>query len=121
MLYSVGGDYEQKRNHMQGNYRNPGHFMHAGKDVPATPEEVTERINRDVVMPRIELKAYKRTFVRTGETAAVTVEVPADAFHYYNRRMVCGIHDGDYTVSVGTSCTDIRHMFEVKVRDGKLL
>ena len=48
MLYSVNEDYEEKRNHMQGNYRNPGHFMHAGKEEPATTAEVTERINRDV-------------------------------------------------------------------------
>jgi beta-glucosidase len=77
--------------------------------------------NCDVVMPRIELKAYKRAFVRAGETVTVTAEVPADAFHYYNRKMVYGMHNGDYTVSVGTSCMDLHHKFEVKVRDGKLL
>ena len=38
MIFSVGEDYEQERNPMQGNYRNPGHFMHAGKDIPATPD-----------------------------------------------------------------------------------
>ena len=77
--------------------------------------------NCDVVMPRIELKAYKRAFAGAGETVTVTVDVPADAFHYYNRKMVYGMHNGDYTISIGTSCMDIRHKFEVKVRDGKLL
>lgn len=77
--------------------------------------------NCDVVMPRIELKAYKRTFVRAGEKMTVTVDVPKDAFFYYDRKMVYGMHNGDYTVSVGTSCQDIHHKFEVKVRDGKLL
>ena len=48
MLYSVGDDYEEKREHREGNFRNPGHFMHYGKSEPATPSEVAERINRDV-------------------------------------------------------------------------
>ncbi len=77
--------------------------------------------NCDVVMPRIELKAYKRAFVRAGETVSVTVDVPKEAFFYYDRKMAYGMHNGDYTVSVGTSCTDIHHKFEVKIRDGKLL
>ncbi len=50
MIYSVEDDYEQKRNPMQGNYRNPGHFMHRGKKEAITPAQVTERINRDVRM-----------------------------------------------------------------------
>ena len=50
MIYSVEDDYEQKRNPMQGNYRNPGHFMHRGKKEAITPAQVTERINRDVQM-----------------------------------------------------------------------
>ena len=50
MIDSVEDDYEQKRNPMQGNYRNPGHFMHRGKKEAITPAQVTERINRDVRM-----------------------------------------------------------------------
>ena len=50
MIYSVEDDYEQKRNPMQGNYRNPGHFMHHGRKEAVTPAQVTERINRDVKM-----------------------------------------------------------------------
>lgn len=48
MLFGVEADYEQKRNHKEGNNRNPGHFMHANREKPAAPSEVTERINRDV-------------------------------------------------------------------------
>lgn len=77
--------------------------------------------NCDVVMPRIELKAYKRVFVQSGDKKAVTIDVPTEAFFYYDRKMVYGMHNGDYTVSVGTSCMDIRKTFEVKVRDGKLI
>ena len=33
MLYTVREDYEQQRDPMQGNYRNPGHFMHADRRI----------------------------------------------------------------------------------------
>ena len=76
--------------------------------------------NCDVVMPRIELKAYKRVEVAAGQKARVTIEVPNEAFCYYDRKMNFGMHNGDYTVSVATSCTDIKKTFEVSVKDGKL-
>lgn len=76
--------------------------------------------NCDVVMPRIELKAYKRVEVAAGQKARVTIEVPNEAFSYYDRKMNFGMHNGDYTVSVATSCTDIKKIFEVSVKDGKL-
>ena len=78
-------------------------------------------INCDVVMPLKELKAYKRTELKKGEEALLDIHVPNEAFCYYDRRMKLGMHDGDYTVSVGTSCEDILKTFEIKVRDGKLL
>ncbi len=78
-------------------------------------------INCDVVMPLKELKAYKRIELRKGEKAELDIHVPNEAFCYYDRRMNLGMHDGDYTVSVGTSCTDIHKAFEVKARGGKLL
>ena len=58
--------------------------------------------------------------VKAGERQTVTVDVPADAFRYYDRRMSYGMHDGDYTVSVGASSADLRGSFKVKVRDGKV-
>ena len=48
MVWDVKEDYEDKRNHKEGNYRNPGHFMHFDRPEPATPAEVAQRINRDV-------------------------------------------------------------------------
>ena len=55
MLFEVEADYESKRNHKEGNYRNPGHFMHAGRETPASPAEVAERINRDVLLTMQEI------------------------------------------------------------------
>ena len=76
--------------------------------------------NCDVVMPCLELKAYRRAEVKAGETVTVTLTVPAEAFFYYDRKMTLGMHNGDYTVSVGASSADLRGSIKVKVRDGKL-
>ena len=76
--------------------------------------------NCDVVMPCLELKAYRRAEVKAGETVTVTLTVPAEAFRYYDRKMTLGMHNGDYTVSVGASSADLRGSFKVKVRDGKV-
>ena len=78
-------------------------------------------IHCDVVLPRKELKAYRRVEVKAGERQTVTVDVPADAFRYYDRRMSYGMHDGDYTVMIGTSSEAIEKTFEVKARDGRLV
>lgn len=48
MLFDVDEDYENNRNPLCGSYRNPGHFMHQEKPLPATPGEVTKRINEDM-------------------------------------------------------------------------
>lgn len=77
--------------------------------------------NCDVAMPMQELKAYKRVAVAAGEKAAVTVEVPMEAFCYYDRKMNYGAHNGDYTVSVATSCEDVKKTFEISVNDRKLI
>jgi beta-glucosidase len=77
--------------------------------------------NCDVVMPCLELKAYRRAEVKAGETVTVTLTVPSEAFRYYDRRMNLGMHNGDYTVSVGASSADLRGSFKVKVRDEKLI
>ncbi len=77
-------------------------------------------INCDVVMPLKELKAYARVEIKKGEKTQISIPVPNEAFCYYDRRMVLGMHNGDYTVSVGTSCVDIHKTFKIKVRDGKI-
>ena len=46
MIYSVGVDYEEIRQHKEGNYRNPGHFMHYDRPEPVGAAQVAERIRR---------------------------------------------------------------------------
>ena len=48
MLFDVDESYETNRNPLFGSYRNPGHFMHCRRETPASPAEVTERINEDM-------------------------------------------------------------------------
>ena len=74
----------------------------------------------DVVMPLKELKAYKRAEIKKGEKTGFEIEVRADAFCYYDRKLNFGMHDGDFTVSVATSSVDVLKEFEVRVRDGKI-
>ncbi len=78
-------------------------------------------INCDVVMPLKELKAYKRVELKKGEKVQVSIPVTNEAFCYYDRRMVLGMHNGDYTLCVATSCTDVKKTFEMKVRDKEII
>ena len=71
-------------------------------------------------MPLKELKAYKRIELHSGAKAHFEITVSRDSFCYYDRRMNYGLHNGDFTVSAGTSSTDILYSFEVKVREGKI-
>lgn len=48
MIFEIGSDYEQKREHRHGHFRNPGHFMHYTEKGVQTPREVAKRINRDI-------------------------------------------------------------------------
>lgn len=77
--------------------------------------------NCDVVMPMKELKAYKRINLKKGEKKTAMIQIPAESFCYYDQKMNYGIHNGDYTVMIGTSSTDITETFELRVRDGKVM
>ncbi len=74
----------------------------------------------DIVMPLKELKAYKRAEIKKGEKSSFEIEVCADAFCYYDRKLNFGMHDGDFTVSVATSSANVLKKFEIRVRDGKI-
>jgi hypothetical protein len=72
------------------------------------------------VRPVQELKAYKRISLNKQEKVNAVIAVPQEAFCYYDQKMVFDLHDGDYTVQLGTSCNNILKTFEVKVRNKKL-
>lgn len=62
--------------------------------------------NCDVVLPLKEMKAYKRVHLQKGEKQKVVINLPEEAFYYYDSEMNYGLHKGNFTITVGTSCTD---------------
>ena len=75
----------------------------------------------EVVLPRMELKAYKRVDVLQNGEVSLSLTLPSDAFCYYGRTLQYGMHDADYTLSVGTSCKDIAATAELSVREGRII
>jgi beta-glucosidase len=74
-----------------------------------------------VLRPLKELKAYKRVFLKAGESRNITLRLDADAFCYYDEDMNYGLHDGRHTLIPATSCEDEICRFEVCVKDGKII
>ncbi len=77
--------------------------------------------NCDVVMPIIELKAYRRIELKKGERKSVSIDIPHEAFFYYDRKMAYGMHNGDYTISVRKSSSEVYFEFEAQVRGKKVI
>ncbi len=70
--------------------------------------------NCDVVLPLKELKAYKRVHLQKGEKQKVVINLPEEAFYYYDSEMNYGLHRGNFTITVGTSCTDCVGEYQIK-------
>ena len=76
--------------------------------------------NCDVVRPIKELCAYKRVDVRKNNTHQISLVIPEEAFFYLDRNMVYDMHDGDYTVTIGTSSVDAIDTAEIIVRNKQI-
>ena len=77
--------------------------------------------NCDVVMPVIELKAYRRIELDKCERKTVSIDIPTEAFFYYDRKMIYDMHNGDYTISIRKSSTEVYFEFDAQVRDKRIL
>lgn len=66
MIFDIDENYENRRDHLCGSYRNPGHFMHRDGKI-STPGEVARRINRDVEIS-IEKQPHSIPPLEHGET-----------------------------------------------------
>ena len=66
MIFDIDEEYDRKRCKLCGSYRNPGHFIHQHRDEPASPAEVTERINKDV-KSSIEAQPHSIPPIENGE------------------------------------------------------
>jgi beta-glucosidase len=76
-------------------------------------EEVVQVYLRDIEsdrpMPLKKLAAFRRVFVRAGETLGVELEVAARDFAYYDEGQAAFVVEpGDFEVQVGASSRDIR-------------
>jgi len=64
-----------------------------------------------------ELKAFKKTFLKGGESKTVTIEVPVSSFAYYNEsKQAWEVETGNYSLLLGSSSRDIKGRVEIKVR-----
>lgn len=63
----------------------------------------------EIFRPEKELKAFKKVFLKAGETKTVTLSFDDKTFRYFNRKTnQWEIEEGNYTISVGASVADIR-------------
>ncbi|MDD4970319.1 MAG: glycoside hydrolase family 3 C-terminal domain-containing protein [Paludibacter sp.] len=64
-----------------------------------------------------ELKAFKKVFLKAGETKMVTLEVPVSSFAYYNEnKRAWEVEPGSYTLMLGSSSRDMKGKVDVNVR-----
>jgi len=64
-----------------------------------------------------ELKAFKKVFLKAGESKVVTLEVPVSSFAYYNEaKSAWEVERGSYTLLLGSSSRDVKGKVEVNVR-----
>ena len=64
-----------------------------------------------------ELKAFKKVFLKAGESQLVTLKVPASSFAYYNEQENgWDVEPGSYTLLLGNSSRDIKGTMNVKVQ-----
>jgi beta-glucosidase len=62
-----------------------------------------------VKRPEKELKGFEKVFLKPGETKTVTMQLPTDAFKYYNEaKKQWVLEPGQFEVLVGSSSRDIR-------------
>jgi beta-glucosidase len=59
--------------------------------------------------PVKELKAFRKVFLRAGETSSVEFALPARALAYFCPESLCWrVDDGEYEISLGSSSRDLR-------------
>jgi beta-glucosidase len=64
-----------------------------------------------------ELKAFKKVFLKAGESQTVTLEVPVSSFAFYNEaKHGWDVESGSYSLLLGSSSRDIKGKMEVKVQ-----
>lgn len=75
-----------------------------------------EKPDARVFGPRRQLKAFRKVFLKAGESRTVTIPLDDKAFRYWNTRTDrWAVEGGEYVVCLGTSAADIRFRAAVTV------
>ena len=73
-------------------------------------DEVVQMYIRDNISsytrPVKELKAYKRVFVKAGETKTVSLTITAESLAMYDNDFNFVVEPGDFTIMTGNSSAD---------------
>ena len=73
-------------------------------------------VNPTVLRPSKELKAYKKVFVKAGESVQVDVHLPKSAFAFYDvDSHDWKINSGEFYIMVGASSCDIRSIVKTSL------
>ena len=85
-----------------------------------TGDEVVQiyarRESAPVTRPVRELVGFKRIHLEPGESRALTFELAADLFGFYDREMRYAIHPGSVTVSAATSSVDVSGSVDIELQ-----
>ncbi|KAK2029271.1 glycosyl hydrolase family 3 N terminal domain-containing protein [Colletotrichum zoysiae] len=61
-----------------------------------------------VAVPNKKLRGFSKVFVKAGETADVSIDLPVSDWGLWDRKLQYVVEPGDFTVLVGSSSNDIR-------------
>ncbi|WP_025866290.1 beta-glucosidase family protein [Prolixibacter bellariivorans] len=92
-------------------------LTNSGKvDGAETAQLYVSKPKSEVTRAAKELKAFKKVFLKAGESRLVTLKVPVSSFAYYNEKENgWDVEPGSYTLLLGNSSRDIKGTMNVKV------
>ncbi|KZL81822.1 periplasmic beta-glucosidase [Colletotrichum incanum] len=61
-----------------------------------------------IVVPNKELRGFSKVFIKAGETADVSIDLPVSAWGLWDKKLQYVVEPGDFTVFVGSSSDDFR-------------
>lgn len=61
-----------------------------------------------IVVPNKELRGFSKVFIKAGETADVSIELPVSSWGLWDKKLQYVVEPGDFTVFVGSSSDDFR-------------
>lgn len=85
-----------------------------GRDGEETVQFYIRDVVGSIVRPVKELKAYKKVFIKAGETKTVTADIPVSDMGFYNKKLEYVVENGKFIAYVGGNSRDtLEREFEV--------